>query len=106
MKELVCFRHVPENHVGDWEQVKKVNAVVDKDSESNDIPWEEFPENVYINKKALKPGEDPYGRNKFNQQASDNTKSNRDVPDTRHAQLVFFINPYHLYVVDLSCFLI
>ncbi|XP_060605412.1 polypeptide N-acetylgalactosaminyltransferase-like isoform X2 [Ruditapes philippinarum] len=78
--------HVPENHVGDWEQVKKVNAVVDKDSESNDIPWEEFPENVYINKKALKPGEDPYGRNKFNQQASDNTKSNRDVPDTRHAQ--------------------
>lgn len=79
------YRHAPENHVVNWGQ-KKENVGGNNDGEENDIPWEEFPENVYIGKKALQPGEDPYGRNKFNQQASDNTKSNRDVPDTRNPQ--------------------
>ena len=32
---------------------------------------------------ALKENEDVYGRNQFNQKASDAIASNRDVPDTR-----------------------
>ncbi|XP_052272602.1 polypeptide N-acetylgalactosaminyltransferase 2-like isoform X1 [Dreissena polymorpha] len=51
----------------------------------DDVPWEQFEESVYISKNALQPGEDFYNRNKFNQKASDDTKSNRDVPDTRNA---------------------
>ncbi|XP_046559362.1 polypeptide N-acetylgalactosaminyltransferase 2-like [Haliotis rubra] len=50
----------------------------------NDVPWEEYDEKSYVDKKRVRPGEDNYARNKFNQLASDNTKSNRDVPDTRH----------------------
>ncbi|XP_052767612.1 polypeptide N-acetylgalactosaminyltransferase 2-like isoform X1 [Mya arenaria] len=50
----------------------------------DDIPWQEFEESVYISKNPLQPGEDNYSRNKFNQEASDRTKANRDVPDTRN----------------------
>ena len=38
---------------------------------------------AYINGNKLKPGEDAYNRNKFNQAASDKIVSNREVPDTR-----------------------
>ncbi|KAH9499637.1 Polypeptide N-acetylgalactosaminyltransferase 2 [Bulinus truncatus] len=54
------------------------------DDEPGDIPWGEFDELGYISKTKLQPGQDAYARNKFNLQASDDTKSNRDVPDTRH----------------------
>uniref|UniRef100_A0A2C9LFP0 Polypeptide N-acetylgalactosaminyltransferase n=1 Tax=Biomphalaria glabrata TaxID=6526 RepID=A0A2C9LFP0_BIOGL len=54
------------------------------DDELGDIPWGQFDELGYISKTTLKPGQDPYARNKFNLQASDNIKSNRHVPDTRH----------------------
>lgn len=56
------------------------------DEEAEDIPWEEFDEKGYIDKKRCSAGQDCYNRNKFNQLASDNTKSNRHVPDTRNAQ--------------------
>ena len=59
---------------------------IDNEEEEGDIPWEDFNESGYIDQTRLKPGDDSYGRNKFNQQASDNTKSNRDVPDTRHGR--------------------
>lgn len=55
------------------------------DDDPYDVPWEQFVESTYIDKKRLKPGEDAYGKNKFNQKASDDTHSNRNVPDTRHA---------------------
>lgn len=42
-----------------------------------------FDEKAYILKSALRPGQDPYESNKYNQAASDNTPTNRDVPDTR-----------------------
>lgn len=38
----------------------------------------------YVSGGALRPGEDPYRRNRFNQAASDALASDRDVPDTRN----------------------
>ncbi|XP_014251277.1 polypeptide N-acetylgalactosaminyltransferase 2 [Cimex lectularius] len=40
-------------------------------------------EKAYIAGGALRKGEDPYLRNRFNQEASDRLPSNRDLPDTR-----------------------
>lgn len=45
--------------------------------------WQYFDEKSYIRGNALREGEDPYARNKFNQQASDLLPSNREIPDTR-----------------------
>lgn len=45
-----------------------------------------FDEAGYVAGGTLKPGEDPYGRNKFNQLASDRIASNREIPDTRMSQ--------------------
>ncbi|KAF6210902.1 hypothetical protein GE061_014014 [Apolygus lucorum] len=42
-----------------------------------------FDERAYIEGGALHKGEDPYIRNRFNQEASDKLASNRDLPDTR-----------------------
>lgn len=42
-----------------------------------------FDERAYVAGDALKENEDVYGRNQFNQKASDSIASNRDVPDTR-----------------------
>lgn len=46
--------------------------------------WEYFDEAGYIRGGALRSGEDPYIRNRFNQEASDALPSNREIPDTRH----------------------
>ncbi|XP_073990157.1 polypeptide N-acetylgalactosaminyltransferase 2 isoform X1 [Rhodnius prolixus] len=40
-------------------------------------------ERAYIEGGALRHGEDPYLRNRFNQEASDRLPSNRELPDTR-----------------------
>ncbi|ENN71735.1 hypothetical protein YQE_11590, partial [Dendroctonus ponderosae] len=47
------------------------------------VSWKYFDESGYISKGGLRQGEDPYTRNRFNQQASDSLRSNRDIPDTR-----------------------
>ena len=58
-----------------------------ENSESADsVDWQYFDERAYIDAKRVKKGEDPYGRNKFNQIASDKLASNRVIPDTRSAQ--------------------
>lgn len=44
-----------------------------------------FNEASYIRRGSLNPGEDPYVRNRFNQQESDKLPSNRVIPDTRHS---------------------
>ncbi|XP_013380693.1 polypeptide N-acetylgalactosaminyltransferase 2-like [Lingula anatina] len=48
------------------------------------LSWQYFDEKNYVDKKKVQPGQDAYAKNKFNQVASDNIKSNRDVPDTRN----------------------
>ncbi|KAH8338710.1 hypothetical protein KR074_010974 [Drosophila pseudoananassae] len=45
---------------------------------------EYFDEAGYIRAGALRNGEDPYIRNRFNQEASDSLPSNREIPDTRN----------------------
>lgn len=47
------------------------------------VKWNYFDEKGYVERGGLKAGEDPYLRNKFNQQASDGLPSNRDIPDER-----------------------
>ncbi|EFN66212.1 Polypeptide N-acetylgalactosaminyltransferase 2 [Camponotus floridanus] len=49
------------------------------------VTWNYFDEQGYVSRGGLRAGEDPYARNKFNQEASDGLPSNRDIPDTRSA---------------------
>ena len=51
------------------------------------VTWNYFDEQGYVSRGGLRAGEDPYARNKFNQEASDGLPSNRDIPDTRSAIL-------------------
>lgn len=43
-------------------------------------------ETAYVSAGGLRPGDDAYSRNKFNQLASDSLRSNRPVPDTRNSK--------------------
>ena len=45
-----------------------------------------FDEQSYIAGTLIKPGEDPYARNAFNQEASDAIPAGRDISDHRHVQ--------------------
>ena len=56
------------------------------DATSDKLKWQYFDELKYTDKTRIRPGQDAYQRNKFNQAASDKLKSNRDVPDTRHTR--------------------
>lgn len=49
------------------------------------VTWNYFDESGYVARGGLRHGEDPYTRNRFNQEATDHLPSNRDVPDTRNA---------------------
>lgn len=55
------------------------------------LSWDYFDEMNYIRKGSLRTGEDPYVRNRFNQQASDQLASNRVIPDTRNQ---VYVNKY------------
>jgi len=63
---------------------KDVIASVKSKQKSEKVDWQYFNEHKYIQSVLVKDGEDAYKANKFNQKASDNIKSNRGVPDTRH----------------------
>lgn len=52
--------------------------------ENDKLQWQYFDERAYVDKTKLKPGQDAYARNKFNQAASDQLMSNREIPDSRH----------------------
>ena len=51
---------------------------------SHDPPQLHFDEFAYISQGRLKEGEDAYKRYAFNQQASEQFRSNRIIMDTRH----------------------
>ena len=53
--------------------------------ENDKLHWRYFDERAYIDKTKLQPGQDAYARNKFNQAASDQLLSNREIPDSRHS---------------------
>jgi uncharacterized GH25 family protein len=52
----------------------------------NKVKWQDFDEQSYIGKTRLRPDEDAYKRHKFNQTASDELTSNREIYDTRHPE--------------------
>lgn len=62
-------------------QVAAAASVASSDSR---LSWDYFDEAGYIQRGGLRTGEDPYVRNRFNQQASDGLPSNRNIPDTRN----------------------
>ncbi|KAK6181582.1 hypothetical protein SNE40_009408 [Patella caerulea] len=64
--------------------ISKPKIAFKKLKNANQVSWTEFDEKRYVDKKRVKKGEDSYIKNKFNQRASDNIKSDRSVPDTRH----------------------
>uniref|UniRef100_A0AAY4CHN8 Polypeptide N-acetylgalactosaminyltransferase n=1 Tax=Denticeps clupeoides TaxID=299321 RepID=A0AAY4CHN8_9TELE len=48
------------------------------------VKWQDFDQDLYIGATVVRPGQDPYARNKFNQVESDKLRMDRNVPDTRH----------------------
>ncbi|RXM27632.1 Polypeptide N-acetylgalactosaminyltransferase 2 [Acipenser ruthenus] len=46
--------------------------------------WQDFNQELYVGATVVRPGQDPYARNKFNQVESDKLQMDRGVPDTRH----------------------
>lgn len=52
------------------------------------VRWQDFDQDLYVGATVVRPGQDPYARNKFNQVESDKLRMDRGVPDTRHDQYV------------------
>lgn len=50
------------------------------------VRWQDFDQDLYVGATVVRPGQDPYARNKFNQVESDKLRMDRGVPDTRHDQ--------------------
>ncbi|XP_062320047.1 polypeptide N-acetylgalactosaminyltransferase 2 isoform X2 [Osmerus eperlanus] len=48
------------------------------------VRWQDFDQDLYVGATVVRPGQDPYARNKFNQVESDKLHMDRGVPDTRH----------------------
>lgn len=47
------------------------------------LPWTDFPSEDFLAKGRLRPGQDRYEANKFNQAASDAIPMNRSIADSR-----------------------
>lgn len=62
-------------------EVKMMNTITETMPR---LSWDYFDESGYIRRGGLATGEDPYLRNRFNQESSDSLPSNRDIPDTRN----------------------
>jgi polypeptide N-acetylgalactosaminyltransferase len=73
----INYNYNSNNHVGSLASFASSDVVPR-------LSWDYFDEHGYIRRGGLRTGEDPYIRNRFNQQASDSLPSNRDIPDTRN----------------------
>jgi len=62
-----------------------VTDYVSSHLEVGSVPWQQFDVERYVGATALRRGENPYHRNKFNQLESDKLKPDRNVMDTRHS---------------------
>lgn len=88
LREAVTFSHLLEDYRSASTQSNN-NQLSSLESYSSShitpqISWDYFDEQGYIKRGRLRTGEDPYVRNRFNQQASDSLPSNRNIPDTRN----------------------
>uniref|UniRef100_A0AAY5KID6 Polypeptide N-acetylgalactosaminyltransferase n=1 Tax=Esox lucius TaxID=8010 RepID=A0AAY5KID6_ESOLU len=79
----------------DWNAVDSSNQAMahinadDKTHSLETLPpgkvrWQDFDQDLYVGATVVRPGQDPYARNKFNQVESDKLRMDRGVPDTRH----------------------
>ncbi|CAJ0586067.1 unnamed protein product, partial [Mesorhabditis spiculigera] len=62
--------------------VKLDNAVIHPKPQPPQT-WQQFDSAAYLSRGALKPGEDKYAANKFNQQAADAARIDRPITDSR-----------------------
>uniref|UniRef100_A0A7N6F6K5 Polypeptide N-acetylgalactosaminyltransferase n=1 Tax=Anabas testudineus TaxID=64144 RepID=A0A7N6F6K5_ANATE len=67
----------------------KVHSPDDKAHNLETLPpgkvrWQDFDQDLYVGATVVRPGQDPYARNKFNQVESDKLRMDRAVSDTRH----------------------
>ncbi|OCT80006.1 hypothetical protein XELAEV_18026822mg [Xenopus laevis] len=80
----------------DWNEM---NAVKKRDPHNNNgeeqnmetlppgkVRWQDFNQDAYVGATVVRPGQDAYARNKFNQVESDKLLMDRSVQDTRHEQ--------------------
>lgn len=84
---ISLFIHVVVKEIQSPNQALKLKLkkpIVDDNIQNSYSNSTYFNENAYISKGRLKPGEDPYLNNKFNQEASDRLSPNREIPDYRH----------------------
>ncbi|VDK85984.1 unnamed protein product [Onchocerca ochengi] len=58
------------------------NAIIYSKPEKT-LNWKDFDHEAFLRKDGLQPGEDRYAANKFNQAASDATRWDRDIIDSR-----------------------
>lgn len=67
------------------------------------VRWQDFDQDLYVGATVVRPGQDPYSRNKFNQVESDKLRMDRAVPDTRHDQYVSELWTRHEVSRQLLC---
>ncbi|MEE6475321.1 hypothetical protein FKM82_010703 [Ascaphus truei] len=86
------------NRKDDWNEIDAVkkrdpHSINGEDKTENvetlppgKVRWQDFDQEAYVGVTVVRPGQDPYARNKFNQVESDKLRMDRSVPDTRHDQ--------------------